>query len=136
MLMIGCDFHTRFRQIAMLDPETGELTERRLEHATGEAMAFYGAPPGPARVGWKRAGTLIGSKRCLRSKGMNSGWETRLRFGQRWYGSRKRIRATLLIYSICCSRIAFHGSGFRHRLIGMRGNSYGIGTSWFAYGPR
>jgi hypothetical protein len=42
MLMIGCDFHTRFQQIAMLDPETGELTERRLEHATGEAVEFYG----------------------------------------------------------------------------------------------
>ena len=30
MLIIGCDFHTRYQQIAMLDPETGELVERRL----------------------------------------------------------------------------------------------------------
>ena len=30
MLIIGCDFHTRYQQIAMLDEATGELTERRL----------------------------------------------------------------------------------------------------------
>ena len=28
MLIIGCDFHARFQQIAMLDGETGEIRER------------------------------------------------------------------------------------------------------------
>ncbi len=51
MRIIGCDFHTRFQQIAMLDTETGEVIERRLEHENGEARAFYAALPGPARVG-------------------------------------------------------------------------------------
>jgi hypothetical protein len=37
MIIIGCDFHTRFQQVAMLDPTTGEVSERRLEHETGEA---------------------------------------------------------------------------------------------------
>ena len=37
MLIIGCDFHSRFQQIAMVDTETGELVERRLEHSNGEA---------------------------------------------------------------------------------------------------
>ncbi len=32
MKIIGCDIHTRYQQIAMLDDGTGELTERRLEH--------------------------------------------------------------------------------------------------------
>jgi hypothetical protein len=32
MIIIGCDFHTRFQQVAMLDPATGEITEHRLEH--------------------------------------------------------------------------------------------------------
>jgi hypothetical protein len=32
MFIIGCDFHSRFQQIAMLDPTTGEVIERRLEH--------------------------------------------------------------------------------------------------------
>ena len=41
MMIIGCDFHTRYQQIAMLDEATGELTERRLDHQNGEAEAFY-----------------------------------------------------------------------------------------------
>ena len=41
MMIIGCDFHTRYQQVAMLDTETGELVERRLEHESGEARAFY-----------------------------------------------------------------------------------------------
>ena len=51
MIIIGCDFHTRFQQIAMLDPTTGELVERRLEYENGEAEKFYRTLPGPARVG-------------------------------------------------------------------------------------
>lgn len=51
MMIIGCDFHTRFQQIAMLDPATGEVIERRLEHETGEVEKFYASLPGPARVG-------------------------------------------------------------------------------------
>ena len=31
----GCDFHSHFQQIAMLDPQNGEVTERRLEHENG-----------------------------------------------------------------------------------------------------
>ena len=41
MKIVGCDLHTRYQQIAMLDQETGELVERRLEHANGEAKEFY-----------------------------------------------------------------------------------------------
>ena len=37
MKMVGCDVHTRYQQIAMLERETGELVERRLEHESGEA---------------------------------------------------------------------------------------------------
>jgi hypothetical protein len=31
MFIIGCDFHSRFQQIATLDPTTGEVIKRRLE---------------------------------------------------------------------------------------------------------
>ena len=42
MIIIGCDFHTRYQQIAMAREETGEvLLERRLDHESGEAHAFY-----------------------------------------------------------------------------------------------
>ena len=40
MMIIGCDFHPSFQQIACLDQETGEYEERRLSHR-GEAVAFY-----------------------------------------------------------------------------------------------
>ena len=39
-MIIGCDLHTRYQQIAMLDTDTGELTERGLEHESGEARLF------------------------------------------------------------------------------------------------
>jgi len=51
MLTIGCDLHTRSEQVAMLDTETGQRVERRLEHENGEARAFYVRLPSPGRVG-------------------------------------------------------------------------------------
>jgi len=30
MLIIGCDFHTRYQRIAILDEATGELVARRV----------------------------------------------------------------------------------------------------------
>jgi len=40
MLIIGCDYHPGFQQIAFVDTETGELGERRLMHRA-EAEQFY-----------------------------------------------------------------------------------------------
>ena len=51
MVLIGCDDHTRFQRIAMVDTSTGEMTESRLEHANGEARKCYASLPGPTRVG-------------------------------------------------------------------------------------
>ena len=50
MMIIGCDFHTRYQQIALMDESTGELVERRLDHESGEAHAFYRNLPGPVRL--------------------------------------------------------------------------------------
>jgi hypothetical protein len=65
MLIIGCDFHTRFQQMAMLDPATGEVIERRLEHQSGEASRFSAsrATPSCATCGWKRPRPLRNSTR-------------------------------------------------------------------------
>lgn len=41
MKIIGCDFHTRYQQIAMVDEATGGMIKRRLDHHSGEAQAFY-----------------------------------------------------------------------------------------------
>ena len=40
MLIIGCDYHPAFQQIAFVDTDTGELQERRLQHRE-EAEKFY-----------------------------------------------------------------------------------------------
>ena len=40
MLIIGCDYHPGFQQIAFVDTETGECGERRLTHRE-EAEQFY-----------------------------------------------------------------------------------------------
>jgi hypothetical protein len=56
MKMIGCDFHTRYQEIAWLDTDTGEMQERRLEHGGGEVGKFYSALAGPVRVGIEATG--------------------------------------------------------------------------------
>jgi hypothetical protein len=40
MMIIGCDLHTRYQQIAMLDTETGELVELRLQGTDGTYPGF------------------------------------------------------------------------------------------------
>jgi transposase len=40
MIIIGCDYHPGFQQIAFVDTDTGEFQERRLEHRE-EAEKFY-----------------------------------------------------------------------------------------------
>jgi transposase len=40
MMIIGCDYHPGFQQIAFVDSETGEMNERRLGHRE-EAEQFY-----------------------------------------------------------------------------------------------
>src|SRR6201997_1957162 len=45
MLIIGCDFHPGFQQIAIFDNQTGAYEERRLSHR-GEAEQFYRALAG------------------------------------------------------------------------------------------
>ena len=45
MMIIGCDFHPGFQQIAYVDQQTGEYGERRLSHRE-EAVRFYGSLAG------------------------------------------------------------------------------------------
>src|SRR5579884_4382256 len=59
MLIIGCDFHSRFQQIVILDSETGEFEERRLDHLNGEVRAFYSSLPVPALVGIESTGYTV-----------------------------------------------------------------------------
>ena len=65
MMIIGCDFHPRFQQIACLDTETGECSERRLMH-TAEAETFYRSVAGcQVRVGVEATGNFAWFRRLL-----------------------------------------------------------------------
>ena len=56
MLIIGCDYHPSFQQIALVDTETGEYGERRLGHKM-EAESFYRSLKGlSVRVGMEATG--------------------------------------------------------------------------------
>lgn len=56
MMIIGCDFHPSFQQIACLDQETGEYGEHRLRHRE-EALAYYRSLAGrQVRVGMEATG--------------------------------------------------------------------------------
>jgi len=85
MMIIGCDFHTRQQQIAMLDRETGELIERRLEHENGEARKFYEALPKPVRVGIEATGYTQWFERLLAELGH-----------ELWVGDAAAIRASVV----------------------------------------
>ena len=56
MIIIGCDFHPSWQQIAWVDTESGEGGEAKLMHAEGEAERFYRQQPGPARIGLESTG--------------------------------------------------------------------------------
>ena len=56
MIIIGCDFHSRMQVIAMLDTETGEVVEKKLEHENEEARRFYEGLKEPALVGVETTG--------------------------------------------------------------------------------
>ena len=67
MLIIGCDYHPSFQQIAFVDTETGEFQERRLEHRE-EAEKFYrglGGQGVKVRVGMEASGQARWFERLL-----------------------------------------------------------------------
>src|ERR1700693_2419206 len=81
MKIIGCDFHPSYQQIAMVDIETGELWEGRLEHEKGEAQRFYQALQGAVRVGME----AVGNSQCFERMLAEMGHEL-------WIGAAAQIR--------------------------------------------
>jgi len=63
MLIIGCDYHPGFQQIALVDTETGECGERRLTHREA-AEQFYGTLQERSVWVWKPADTPAGLSVC------------------------------------------------------------------------
>jgi transposase len=80
MKIIGCDFHPSFQQIAMVDTETGEHTEKRL--TPSEALQFYGQLKGQVVVGMEGCGNTLWFERLLAELGHDL-----------WLGDASKIRA-------------------------------------------
>jgi len=97
MMIIGCDFHPRYQQIAMMDTETGELVERRLEHENGEARGFYASLPKTARVGMEATGYAQWFERMLAEQGH-----------ELWIGHASEIRAGVVRKQKTDARDAAH----------------------------
>src|SRR2546429_299525 len=97
MLIIGCDFHTRFQKIAMMDTTTGELVTRRLEHGTGEAERFYAALAAPVRVGIEATLATQWFEKMLRHYGH-----------ELWIGDAAEIRAAMVRKQKTDDRDALH----------------------------
>ena len=56
MLIVGCDYHPRWQQVAWLDMESGESGEQKLLNGNGEAERWYGQLPVPSLIGLESTG--------------------------------------------------------------------------------
>jgi transposase len=84
MLIIGCDFHPGFQQVAIFDNRTGEIQERRLPHRE-EAEQFYRSLSGPVRVGMEACGHYPWFERLLEELGF-----------ELWMGDAAEVRASVV----------------------------------------
>ena len=83
MKIVGCDFHPSYQQVSVLDTETGEVQEKKLVHAGGEAEKFYRELKAPALVGME----ATGNSRWFESMVERLGHEL-------WIGDAAKIRAS------------------------------------------
>ena len=85
MLIIGCDFHPGFQQVAIFDNRSGEMEEKRLQHRE-EAEQYYGSLAGQVvRVGMEACGHYPWFERLLERAGI-----------ELWIGDAGRIRASVV----------------------------------------
>src|SRR5438552_4445014 len=131
MIIIGCDYHPGFQQIAFVDTDSGEWNERKLGHRE-EAEQFYRqleVRGKKVRVGMEASGHARWFERLL----------TEVQF-ELWIGDAAEIRtkrvrkqktdrqdAELLLRLLIEDRFQ---SGYRTGKIGICGNCSGIGIGW------
>jgi transposase len=84
MLIIGCDFHAGFQQVAILNKQTGEVEQKRLQHRQ-EAEWFYHSLPASVLVGMEACGHYPWFERLLASCGH-----------ELWLGDASAIRASVV----------------------------------------
>ena len=129
MLIIGCDFHPGFQQVAIFDNLTGEIQEKRLQHRA-EAEQFYRGQAGQeVRVGMEACGHYPWFEQLLAELGF-----------ELWFGDAAKVRASVVRQQktdrrdaehlrICCARIDFRRSGCRVWKCGTCGSCWCIATS-------
>src|SRR5215831_1468885 len=59
MTFVGCDLHTRKQQVAVLDTDTGEISEHQLVHGGTAVEEFYGALARPVTIGIESTGYAL-----------------------------------------------------------------------------
>jgi transposase len=84
MLIIGCDFHPGFQQVAIFDNQTGEIEQRRLGHRA-EAEQFYRGLAAGVVVGMEACGHYPWFERLVEECGH-----------QLWLGDASQIRASVV----------------------------------------
>src|SRR2546421_2693843 len=85
MLIIGCDFHPGFQQVAIFDNLTGEIQEKRLQHRA-EAEQFYRSLAGQeVRVGMEACGHYPWFEGLLAGLGI-----------ELWFGDAAKVRASVV----------------------------------------
>ncbi len=129
MLIIGCDFHPVFQQVAIFDNQTGEYQEPRLQQRE-EAEQFYRSlAVQEVRVGMEACGHYPWFEPLLAELGFVLWLEMRPRSGPRWCVSKRRTGETRNRYSPYCGRIGFRGSGCLVWRSGTYGSCWCIATS-------
>jgi len=83
MIIVGCDFHPSWEQVAWLDSETGETGEQKLVHSEGEAERFYRRLAAPALIGLEATGNCHWLQDLLAEMGHEV-----------WIGDAAQIRAS------------------------------------------
>jgi transposase len=83
MTIVGCDFHPGWQQVAVFDPETGEIRELKLENANGQAERFYRSLAAPVVVGLEACGQTQWFEELLERVGHEV-----------WIGDAAQIRAS------------------------------------------
>ena len=97
MLIVGCDFHPGWQQIAVFDSETGEVKECKLSHSDGQAERFYRELPASARIGLE----ACGNSQWLVNRLQELGHEV-------WIGDAAQIRASYVRKQKTDKRDAMH----------------------------
>lgn len=85
MVIVGCDFHPGWQQVAVFDAETGEISKLKLSNGDGEAERFYRRLEAPVLVGVEASGNTQWFEDLLEELGH-----------EMWIGDAAKIRASFI----------------------------------------